>query len=60
MKNTKHGTVAITGDLFEKEEESFLYNNLQRESRQQILRIADFIVPGDGTMFKNRKKTRDL
>ncbi|XP_050308325.1 metallo-beta-lactamase domain-containing protein 1 [Anthonomus grandis grandis] len=61
FKNDK-GVYAITGDLFEKEEdlsdESIWISagsdseELQRKNRQKILEIADFIVPGHGSMFR--------
>lgn len=61
VRNTKHGTVAITGDLFECQEDlenpSLWQDNSekpeeQEQSRINILRIADYIVPGHGAMFK--------
>nr|CAH7757154.1 unnamed protein product [Callosobruchus chinensis] len=60
--DTEDGTVAITGDLFEKFED--LENDqlwksagsdseeLQMQNRKKILKIADFIVPGHGPIFK--------
>lgn len=65
VKNTRYGTVAITGDLFEKaadlarEDLWKAYSEhveLQRESREKILHIADYIVPGHGAMFRNTEK----
>lgn len=61
VRGTKHGTVAITGDLFEKFEDldepdiwQFASERpeLQQQSRIDILREADFIVPGHGPMFR--------
>ncbi|XP_069104935.1 metallo-beta-lactamase domain-containing protein 1-like isoform X2 [Argopecten irradians] len=61
VRNTKLGTVAITGDLFECKEDlenpSLWQDNsekpdAQEQSRINILRIADYIVPGHGEMFK--------
>ena len=59
------GRVAITGDLFEREEdledESIWIDagseaiDDQRENRQFILDNFDWIVPGHGPMFKVRK-----
>ncbi|XP_018336197.1 metallo-beta-lactamase domain-containing protein 1 [Agrilus planipennis] len=56
------GTVAITGDLFENEndlnDESIWISagsdsqELQRKNRNFILSLADWIVPGHGPMFK--------
>ena len=65
MENTCHGVVAITGDLFEKAEdlerddlwERYTeHKELQKRSREKILRKADFIIPGHGTMFRNTRK----
>ena len=65
VENTRYGVVAITGDLFEKEEDLerddlwMQYSEnlaLQRENREKILRKADFIVPGHGKMFLNTRK----
>ena len=65
VKNTMYGVVAITGDLFEKEGDlerddlwkQFSENSeLQLENREKVLRIADFIVPGHGKMFRNTRK----
>ena len=59
---TKEGVVVISGDLFEKEEDlkdSKIWKDagsenqiLQEENRQQILAMADFVIPGHGEMFK--------
>lgn len=56
------GKVAITGDLFEKEEDlkddsiwkSAGSDNekLQIENRKKILQMAEFIIPGHGPMFR--------
>ena len=60
LVNTKQGVVAITGDLFEREDDlqdpglwkSFSeFPDTQATSRQLILGLADFIVPGHGAMF---------
>ncbi|CAG5125554.1 unnamed protein product [Candidula unifasciata] len=60
VKNTNLGTVAITGDLFECEldlEDPMLWQeqserpHLQEQSRIDILKAADFIIPGHGAMF---------
>lgn len=65
IHETRYGVVAITGDLFEKEDDlerddywlQYSENSdLQRESREKVLAIADFIVPGHGKMFKNTRK----
>lgn len=56
---TKIGTVAIVGDLFEYEgdwrdrswEHWSKSKKMHKGSRERILRIADYIVPGHGDMF---------
>lgn len=60
--NTGRDIYAITGDLFEKEEdikdESIWISagsdnlSLQRENRNKIMKLADYIIPGHGPMFK--------
>ncbi|GBM67196.1 Metallo-beta-lactamase domain-containing protein 1 [Araneus ventricosus] len=68
-KNTDLGTVAIVGDLFEREEDIFnsvLWRitagsespKLQYQNRNKILNLADYIVPGHGPMFKVTKELR--
>nr|XP_022288257.1 metallo-beta-lactamase domain-containing protein 1-like [Crassostrea virginica] len=61
VTNTGLGTVALTGDLFEcledLEEPSLWQDNsenpdLQQYCRIQVLKKADYIVPGHGKMFK--------
>ncbi|CAB3987822.1 Hypothetical predicted protein [Paramuricea clavata] len=65
VKNTRYGVVAITGDLFEKEEDlerddlwkQFSENpKKQMSNREMILGKADFIVPGHGKIFRNTRK----
>ena len=61
----KLGTIAICGDLFESEfdldndslwiEAGSVDPDLQRQNRNYILSIADYIVPGHGKMFKVKK-----
>ena len=64
VKNVdKLGTIAITGDLFECESdlknESIWINagsqdvHKQRESRQMILNMSEFIIPGHGVGFRS-------
>lgn len=67
-------TVALAGDLFEKEEDIFNETlwiqagtedeNLQRENRLRIAETVDYIIPGHGPLFKvteeMRKKLRAL
>ncbi|MBF0336635.1 MAG: MBL fold metallo-hydrolase [Nitrospirae bacterium] len=54
------GTVAVVGDLFECEDDirdESLWRRcsedpaLQHQSRQRVLQVADYIVPGHGPMF---------
>lgn len=61
VRNTDLGTVAITGDLFEccedLENPSLWQDNsekpeIQEQSRIDVLKMADYIVPGHGKMFK--------
>ncbi|XP_077513954.1 metallo-beta-lactamase domain-containing protein 1-like isoform X1 [Amblyomma americanum] len=70
VKTAKLGTVAITGDLFEKEEDienPKLWKETggsedpqqQCKSRQMILDVADYIIPGHGPMFKVTDEMRD-
>jgi len=57
---TSKGAIVIVGDLFEHENdwsrESWKAwskcKDDQQKSRQQVLRIADFIVPGHGNLFR--------
>jgi glyoxylase-like metal-dependent hydrolase (beta-lactamase superfamily II) len=60
LVKTGSGTIAITGDLFEKKEDlenrefwkAFSeWPEKQIENRERILQIADFIVPGHGDIF---------
>ena len=60
--NTEEGVLVVAGDTFEKEEdltddsiwiEAGSQDRIkQTESREKILSIADYIVPGHGTMFR--------
>lgn len=72
VKNSNIGnssTVALAGDLFEKEEDVFDESqwidagsedeNLQRSNRLKISEMADFIIPGHGPMFKVDGKIRE-
>jgi glyoxylase-like metal-dependent hydrolase (beta-lactamase superfamily II) len=63
--DTGNSVVAITGDLFENEEDLSDDNiwksagsdseHLQIINRKKILEIADYVVPGHGPMFKVQK-----
>lgn len=70
VKNTNIGaTVALVGDLFEKEEdicdESHWIKagtedeNLQRKNRSRIADMVDYIIPGHGPIFKVTEKMRE-
>ncbi|XP_067008444.1 metallo-beta-lactamase domain-containing protein 1 isoform X3 [Anabrus simplex] len=61
--NTNEGIIAVTGDLFEREEdiaEPYLWQHvagsdepdLQQQNRNKTLELADWIVPGHGPMFR--------
>lgn len=64
LVNTAKGLVAITGDLFEYDKDWLTVDSsqawepwsqdkeLQNKSRDKIWKLADFIVPGHGDMFK--------
>ncbi|XP_076435406.1 metallo-beta-lactamase domain-containing protein 1-like isoform X1 [Babylonia areolata] len=61
VKGTKLGVVAVAGDLFEcleDLEDPDLWQNSseqpgqQEQSRIEVLRVADYIVPGHGAMFQ--------
>lgn len=70
VKTEKWGTVALTGDLFEKAEDiddPRLWKEvggsenpqLQAKNRQMILQTADHIVPGHGPMFRVTSAMRE-
>ncbi len=58
---TRDGTVVIAGDIFERDgdwqdgawEAWTRSKTAQRRSREKILHIADFIVPGHGDIFRS-------
>lgn len=56
LVETKDGVIAITGDLFVKkqEEKGLLIQSREKfnKSRKKIIKIADYIIPGHGKMFK--------
>ncbi len=72
LVKTKEGMVAITGDLFEYNKDWLTVDtseawepwsqdkNLQNKSRSKIWKLADFIVPGHGHMFKVDKSVNIL
>jgi len=57
--NTEDGKVAIAGDLFfndQSERNIFIHEKKDFvKSREEIIALADFIVPGHGNMFKVKK-----
>lgn len=70
VNSNYQGTVVITGDLFEKEEDindpsiwisAGSHNEvLQRRNRQLISQDADYIIPGHGPMFQMTELYREL
>ncbi|XP_071854944.1 metallo-beta-lactamase domain-containing protein 1-like isoform X2 [Apostichopus japonicus] len=58
VRNTQHRTVVVAGDLFESAEDDNIWQKnsenleMQEQSRQRVLQIADFIIPGHGPGFK--------
>ena len=63
---TEDGVIIVAGDTFEKEEDiddetiwklaGSEDEQQQMKSRNDILALADFIVPGHGPMFNNKRK----
>ena len=58
LVKTDRGTVAICGDVFWQEdypEKDPYAQDLKalQKSRQKVLKLADFIIPGHGAMFKS-------
>jgi glyoxylase-like metal-dependent hydrolase (beta-lactamase superfamily II) len=59
--NTENGVVAVCGDVFWKENyprdpknDAFASNpDRLKDSREQVVKMADWIVPGHGPMYKN-------
>lgn len=68
--NKNLGTIAIVGDLFEKEQDIFNENiwieagsenrELQRQNRKKIVQIANLIIPGHGPMFKVTEEVKKV
>jgi glyoxylase-like metal-dependent hydrolase (beta-lactamase superfamily II) len=57
LVKTHKGTVAICGDVFWKKnypkDDPYASDNfLLKKSRQKLLKIADYIIPGHGNIFK--------
>jgi len=72
VRNTnigQKGTVAVAGDLFEKEEDIFRESlwidagtedeQLQRKNRLKVAELADYIIPGHGPMFQVTAEMRE-
>lgn len=59
LVDTDAGVVAVTGDLFvRKQVEKAIFledEKIYKKSRQQILKMADYIIPGHAGMFKVKK-----
>ncbi len=57
--NSKEGKIAIAGDLFFNDQSKrniFIHDKKDFErSRKEILKLADYIIPGHGGMFKVKK-----
>ncbi|VDM95047.1 unnamed protein product [Thelazia callipaeda] len=62
VTNTEFGTIAVVGDIFEEKDDvktwrkNSKYPQDQERSREAILQVADWIIPGHGQMFKNLRK----
>lgn len=63
LVKTPKGLIAVTGDLFENETDTrdqswkvfSKYPKHQIKSREMVFKIADFIIPGHGKMFRNKR-----
>ncbi|XP_037784683.1 metallo-beta-lactamase domain-containing protein 1-like [Penaeus monodon] len=71
VKTTEFGTVVVAGDLFEREddvEDPSLWKYVagsenmesQEKHRNEVLLMADYIVPGHGPMFKVTQAMKDV
>ncbi|CAJ0608476.1 unnamed protein product [Cylicocyclus nassatus] len=64
VKNTEIGCFVIAGDIFENENDAdewkavSAYPQKQEKSREKILRLADWIIPGHGKLFENVLKNK--
>ncbi|ETN70873.1 hypothetical protein NECAME_14474 [Necator americanus] len=62
VRNTELGCVVVSGDIFENEDDAeqwrlvSAYPEKQEASREKIYELADWIIPGHGTLFKNMRK----
>lgn len=61
IAETEKGIVAVIGDLFWKAGDNKLIQiesgKKLAKSRKKILKVADWLIPGHGEMFKNPKRT---
>jgi len=62
LVKTKQGVVAICGDMFWREgypkDDPYASDMpLLRKTREELLKVADFIIPGHGDMFMALRKT---
>jgi len=62
--NTKQGVIAICGDVFwqeDKPEVDLYAQDLTKlnQSRQMVLEVANFIIPGHGAMYKVKERVFD-
>ena len=65
---TEQGVCVVAGDTFEKKEDmeddsvwkeaGSDNEKMQKESREAILKMADFIIPGHGPIFKNPRRSK--
>jgi len=60
LVETERGVVAICGDVFWKENypenDPYASDPVKlAESRKKVLELADFVIPGHGSMFKTKK-----
>lgn len=60
--NTAKGKVAVIGDVFWRanDKKLLIVENKKKlaASRRKILKIADWIIPGHGKMFRNQRKNK--
>ena len=56
---TKEGSYAVSGDVYlfkQSDISEFTYDEIKlKESREQIIALADYVVPGHGDVFKVKK-----
>ena len=60
LVKTSKGIIAIVGDVFWSErgpnQDPYASDNAQlKKTRQEVLKLADYIIPGHGAMFKAKK-----